>query len=155
MIIVRIDEAMHHLETVAMWLFDEWGQHMPNGSISRAKKTLGAMPDARGLPVSFLAIDDNEPIGIARLIIDDMENRKDIFPWLASVFVPPKFRGRGIGTRLCNRVVEQAHCLGFSSIYLFTPDRERFYSRQGWAVAERTTYRDKDIVILKKLLKKD
>ena len=150
--IVRIEEVQEHVETIAKWLYDEWGQHTPNGSISRAEKDLRTMPDARGLPVSFIAVDDNAAVGIARLIANDMETRKDIFPWLASVFVPVQYRGRRIGSQLCGRVDNEAHRLGFPCIYLFTPDRERFYSRQGWAVAERATYRGKDIVIMKKNL---
>jgi GNAT superfamily N-acetyltransferase len=150
--IVKIDEARQHLGTAARWLYDEWGRHMPDGSVVRAEKAIGTMPDGRGLPASFLAfIDHDEPVGIARLIEDDLETRLNFSPWLASVFVPPPFRGQGIGSQLCEHVVHEAQRLGFSTLYLFTRDRENFYSRQGWIVVERTAYQGQGIVIMKKI----
>jgi GNAT superfamily N-acetyltransferase len=150
--IIRIEKARQHTGTVARWLYDEWGQHLPDGSISKAEKALSSPPDANGLPVSFLAVDDDEPVGIARLVVDDMETRQNLSPWLASVFVPLQFRGRGIGSRLCERVIEEARRLDFPYIYLFTPDRESFYAQQDWCIFDRTVYRGKDIVIMKKNL---
>jgi GNAT superfamily N-acetyltransferase len=150
--IIRIEDAQEHIETTAKWLYDEWGRHTPNGSISRAEMELSITPDAHGLPVSFIAVDDYVPVGIARLIANDMETRKDISPWLASVFVLPKCRGRRIGSQLCGQVENEARRLGFPCIYLFTPDRELFYSRLGWTAIERAIYRKKNIVIMNKNL---
>jgi N-acetylglutamate synthase-like GNAT family acetyltransferase len=77
-----------------------------------------------------------------------METRPDLSPWLASVYVPLKFRGRGIGTNLCSRVVSEATLMGYLTVYLFTPNRETFYAYQGWKVLERTIYRDKEATVM-------
>jgi N-acetylglutamate synthase-like GNAT family acetyltransferase len=39
------------------------------------------------------------------------------------------------------RVAEEASSLGVKTLYLFTPDQERFYARLGWSAIERCTYR--------------
>jgi GNAT superfamily N-acetyltransferase len=150
--ILRIEETPGYIETVAKWLYEEWGQHLPNSSISRAEKELRRTSDATGLPVSFLAIVDDEPVGVARLVINDMESKPDISPWLASVYVTPQYRDRRIGSELCYQVIKEAYRLNFLNVYLFTPDRERFYARQGWVVIERSLYQGKNIVIMKKNL---
>jgi hypothetical protein len=45
--------------------------------------------------------------------------------------------------------VEHARCLGFSTIYLFTPDRAAFYVRQGWIVLGQEQHCDKQVTLMK------
>ena len=56
--------------------------------------------------------------------------------------------GGGVGSALVRRVVEEARALGVKTLYLYTPDRERFYARTGWSVLERTEYMGVKVVIM-------
>lgn len=103
----------------------------------------------RHTPFAAVALSDSKPVGVACLVEHDMVTRKDLSPWLASVFVPPEHRGKGIGTALTRRIMDEAKALDVGTLYLFTPDRETFYSRLGWTVLERTEYRREQIVIMK------
>ena len=67
--------------------------------------------------------------------------RKRLSPWLASVYVAPPHRRQGIGSALIQRIAQEAAALRFERMYLFTPDQERLYTRLGWTVIDRTTYR--------------
>ena len=147
--IERLENNPIFIPIIAKWLYDQWGWKHPDGSIDRAKRNLSCPPDSMGLPIAFVAVDDDTPIGVARLKMHDMDARKDLSPWLASVFVHPGQRGLGIGTALCTRVVSEAGMMGFTKLYLFTPDRESFYVRQGWQTIERAIYRDEEVVIMK------
>jgi GNAT superfamily N-acetyltransferase len=81
-------------------------------------------------------------LGSASLIAHDMDTRPDLSPWLASVFVAEQHRGKGIGTALVRRVVQEAGMLGVANLYLFTtPDMYGFYARLGWTLIEHTHYR--------------
>ena len=51
---------------------------------------------------------DQELFGSAAIIEHDMDTRMELSPWLASVFVAPEFRKRGIGSKLVTHVMEQA-----------------------------------------------
>jgi len=146
--ILNLHEVPEYLSTVAQWLLDEWGQYIPGGSVARAEALLSMRPNAEGLPLSVVAVDDEYPVGVARLTSHDMNIRPMLSPWLASVFVLPTLRGRGIGTALCHEIVESARTLGFSELYLFTPDRASFYARQGWSPIETTSYRDKTVTVM-------
>jgi GNAT superfamily N-acetyltransferase len=56
-------------------------------------------------------------------------------PWLAGLFVLPRFRQMGLGRLLTAAVVEQATALGYASIHPYTTIGD-FYRRQGWATCE-------------------
>lgn len=147
--IVRLNATAEHATTLAKWVYEEWDRHRPDGSIATTELALRTMPDATGLPLSFVALRDGAPVGMVRLVAHDMESREDLSPWLAALLVPVAYRGNGIGTELCHNVVAEAAGLGFATVYLFTRDRESFYSRQGWRIVERTDYRDKNVVVMR------
>ena len=102
----------------------------------------------RQIPTTFVALEGETLLGSACLLADDMHQYRDLTPWLASVFVAPEHRACGAGSALVQRVVEEARALGIKMLYLYTPDREGFYSRMGWAVRERTEYMGIDVVIM-------
>ena len=69
-------------------------------------------------------------------------------PWLAGVFVAPAHRRDGIGSALVRYVVREAVKHGYSTVYLFTPSAQDFFSRLGWSIVEHTRYRDTDVTIM-------
>ena len=70
---------------------------------------------------------------------------------MSSVYVEPASRGHGIGTALVSRVVAEARENGFSSLYLWTPNKERYYAKRGWAGVERTRYKKEDVLVMQHL----
>lgn len=93
------------------------------------------------MPISWVAIDEGIPVGMVSLKENDLWNRKDINPWLASLYVLHEFRNRGIGTMLINSVIDKGKELAINTLFLFTsiPDESNlklFYSRRGWRFKE-------------------
>jgi N-acetylglutamate synthase-like GNAT family acetyltransferase len=82
------------------------------------------------------------------LVAHDMDTRMELSPWLAGVFVAPNHRRHGLGTALVRRAVDDAKALGVRRLYLYTPSTELFYSRLGWSLVERTSYRGTDVVVM-------
>src|SRR5262245_6925749 len=66
--------------------------------------------------------------------VHDLEGREDLSPWLGGVFVGPDFRRRGIGATLCTTVEDAARSRGIQTLYLFTLDKQAWYSRLGWTL---------------------
>jgi N-acetylglutamate synthase-like GNAT family acetyltransferase len=77
-----------------------------------------------------------------------MDSRPQFTPWLAGVFVAPAHRRCGIGRALAEHGVGEAARLGFTTVYLFTPSAEDFFSHLGWSIVEHTRYRDTDVTIM-------
>ena len=72
---------------------------------------------------------------------DDLWSRKDLNPWLASLYVVPEFRRRGIAEALVGAVIEKARGLGYPELYLFLGhedglDLALYYGNRGWQYME-------------------
>jgi predicted N-acetyltransferase YhbS len=70
------------------------------------------------------------------LIENDDENRPELTPWPAALYVRPEYRNRGIGSLLVRTLQQQAVLMGIGSMYLGT-DNPGFYARLGATVHER------------------
>jgi amino-acid N-acetyltransferase len=56
---------------------------------------------------------------------------------LRSLAVSPRLRGQGIAAALCDRLEQQAHTRGITSLYLLTLTAEDFFKRRGYVRTER------------------
>jgi GNAT superfamily N-acetyltransferase len=92
------------------------------------------------IPTGFVAIDEDVVVGMASLVVCDIESHCHLTPWLATVLVAPGYRRRGVGTALVSRAADEATRLGVRHLFLFTFDRQSFYSRLGWVPLEPATY---------------
>ncbi|MDX2123016.1 MAG: GNAT family N-acetyltransferase [Gemmatimonadota bacterium] len=101
-----------------------------------AREELEGHQARRAIPTTIIAFDGPRLVGSASLLAEDMPDFPPIGPWLASVFVTPGHRGRGIGTLLVTRVLEEARQLGVSTVHLFTTEAAAYYLRRGWRIRE-------------------
>ena len=148
MVIEYLADHPDRLATLARWHHEEWHHLNPGDTVEKRQARMNAHLAKRQIPTTFVALDGDVLVGSACLLADDMHQHRDLTPWLASVFVATEQRGRGVGSALVGRVVEEARALGVEALYLYTPDRERFYARMGWSVLERTEYMGAQVVIM-------
>ena len=59
-----------------------------------------------------------------RLKENDLWSRKDLNPWLASLYVINEYRNKGIATQLIHSVCKKAQQLGIDTMYLFLAHTE-------------------------------
>lgn len=137
---------------IAAWLFNEWGHLTPGASVERSIQRLRDRCLHDTLPLTFIAIEDGQPVGTISLVADDLKTRPDLTPWIASVFVPPAARNRGIGSQLMEFAEQQARELGYARLYLFTPNKQRMYARLGWQRMAEVEYRGDLVTIMHKTL---
>jgi GNAT superfamily N-acetyltransferase len=148
---VRIGYLADHREHVprlAEWLHAQWGYLHENDSVERRAARLESRATRGGVPVTFVALEGETLLGSASLVVDDLETRPELTPWLASVFVAPEHRGRGVASALVGGVVVEAWSSGIERLYLWTTDQERLYARLGWTPVERTRFQGEDIVVM-------
>jgi GNAT superfamily N-acetyltransferase len=123
-----------YIPRLAQWLFEEWGSILGEQTLEVRIKKLNAHMSRDQLPIAWVAHANGHPLGTAALRVHDLEEREDLTPWLGGVFVGPEFRRRGIGEALCATVEYAAQSRGVQILYLFTLDKEAWYSRQGWTI---------------------
>jgi GNAT superfamily N-acetyltransferase len=138
--VVRIENIADNpalVETVACWQWGEWGHLDSDDSLAARIASLRNQTDPNRIPTTFIALEGDESLGSASLVEEDMSTHRDLSPWLASVYVPPAARGRGVASALVRHVVGQAAAMGVARLYLYTPDAQGLYAKLGWhAIAE-------------------
>jgi GNAT superfamily N-acetyltransferase len=91
------------------------------------------------IPLALVAHDDGGAFfGTASLIASDLDERSELTPWVAAVWVEERARGHGIGAALVNGATQACFKLGFPRAYLCARARmTSFYERLGWTLIER------------------
>ncbi|MCE9663336.1 GNAT family N-acetyltransferase [Halomonas sp. M5N1S17] len=146
--IVRLNPDSIHVATVASWTYAEWGHLHPGSNPESYREAFRRECGDGGVPSVFVAMQGDRPVGTAALMAEDMDSRRELTPWLASVFVLPEWRGWGIAARLIRRVEEEAAACGVGQFYLYTPDQQGLYRRLGWCEHEELSYRGENVTIM-------
>jgi N-acetylglutamate synthase-like GNAT family acetyltransferase len=141
-----------YVADLAPWLHAEWGWFTPGSTLDGRLAKLREHLNRDELPLAVIAHANGVLLGTAALRAQDMDTRTDLTPWLASVYVAPAARERGVGARLVARVEAEARRLGFRTLHLVTFDKASYYAKRGWQELERTRYRDEPVVIMWKAL---
>lgn len=150
--IVPLVEHPELIDQVAAWGFGEWGHLNPGQTLQSRKARVRTELNADRVPMALVAIDPaGALVGSASLILDDLVGDPRN-PWLASVFVPPDQRRRGIASALVGAVEAAARRLGYSRLYLFTTSASTLYAGLGWRALERRIYRGEHVQVMDKAL---
>jgi predicted N-acetyltransferase YhbS len=150
--IVPLVERPDLAAQVAAWGFAEWGHLNPGQTLEQRKVRIRGKMNVDRVPIAFVALDDDAGIiGTASLIFDDLEGDPRN-PWLASVYVPPEQRKKGIASALVRTVEDAARRLGYTRLYLFTSTAPKLYADLGWRPLEQRDYRGDHIQIMDKML---
>lgn len=137
---VRIAYLSDHpaaIEVLGDWHFAEWRHLIPGWSAGAAAAELATHRDRQAIPTTFVALQGAAVVGSASLLVEDMPGTEAWSPWLASVYVAPAWRGKGIGRRLVRRAISAAEALEVPTLHLFTTEAEAWYLAQGWRIIER------------------
>ncbi len=145
-----LEDALDALPMVAAWIHTEFPHEFVDVPLADWTKDLW---DAQGRNITtFVALKDGRVVGTASLDASDLPVRPNLTPWLASVFVDPEHRSKGIASQLVARVEQEARDRGVTRLHLHTTDRESFYAERGWAVLERLVAWNLETVVMVKNL---
>ena len=101
--ILRAGPHYHGIDTVADWVYSEWGHLTPGNSLSATRERLETRLVDALVPSLFIIEADGVPAATASLVDDDLTLRPELGPWVASVYVAPAFRGAGLASTLLER----------------------------------------------------
>ena len=146
--ILDLKQVPHFLPTLAQWHQAQWSYLNPGENLHHRIARMQEYLDEFFIPSTFVAIDNNLA-GSAAIVARDMDTRPDWGPWLASVYVAPEHRHKGIASALIKHVQQQAKQRGIDELFLFTPDAQvAFYLQRGWTLLEATDYRGSRVTIM-------
>ena len=148
---LQIDYLSNHEEfipTVALWLKEQWGFLEPEITLEDTITELKMRFRPGGIPNAVVALVDGRLAGTASLIEDDMPQRPELSPWLASVYVHPDYRCQGIAEVMINRIIDEARSIGIKRLYLFTFESGAYYLKRGWITLFKDTYFSKPVIVM-------
>jgi len=151
--VMKIDFLGNHLDLLpelAKLHFDEWRHMSPDKTLEDRVLKLREAARSSDVPFFVVGIDDEQLIGSAALVNEDMRTRKDLSPWLASVFVKPEHRNNGIATSLVRHIEDKAKERGIKKLYLYTEHARTLYSKLGWYDLEECEYQGVNVAIMYK-----
>ena len=121
---MRIESLVGHAHLISRLAeahVAEWGDLYESWGVEAARREFEVM-GADAVPVTFVALsDDDEWLGSVSVIADDdLPGFGHVGPWIASLYVVPTARGRGIARALLAHATEWTAAHGISRLYLFT-----------------------------------
>lgn len=134
--IYHLSSSPGSVEQMARWAYEMWfcGNSV---SFDTVLKDYKKRCNRNSFPSSFIAKDGDIVCGMVSIKDHDLISRKDLSPWVSSLFVKPEYRCKGIAgalLRVCDREVIR---LNYNKLYLFADYRnseylEKFYTLRGW-----------------------
>ena len=122
-----------HVPVLARWHHAQWGHLYEDWTLDVAEAELRDHATRRTMPTTLIALEGDELLGSVSLVEEDAPELRDHGDaWLASLYVRPEARGRGLGTLLTRALVAFAADQGIERLWLFTPEHEHFYRQLGW-----------------------
>lgn len=156
---IEVLTGHYHLAGVlAGWHHAEFGHlyepHVWNREIG--EREFLAMAEPGSSDVTWVAFDGSgrgaeHVLGSVSLIAtDDLDGFEHLTPWLASLFIAPDARGRGIGARLVETTLAGAAARGHRYVYLFSAGQERYYLDRGWRTLAHVDRLGSDAAVMAK-----
>lgn len=147
--ILNLAAAPEHIPTIAAWHHAQWGYLNPGTTVETRIQKMQRYLKGHAVPAMYICVDGDQLVGTAALVENDMDSHPELSPWLASVYVNPDYRNRGVGAALVKHVVSKAKAQGFRPLYLFTPDQKNFYQSLGWEFMAQESYRGGEATLMK------
>jgi len=146
--IAPLADHISFVEEIAQLHQTEWA-HLDKGMTLVARRSaLKAAAGREGIPSIFVAIDNDELVGSAALVEQDLDTHLKIGPWLSAVFVKEHRRMQGIATLLVERCVAEAKKAGENKLYLSTELASQLYEKLGWRTIENCMYEGVEVHVM-------
>ena len=132
--IYNLKDKPRYIEEVAMLTQKEWGQkdlskkefeQKVKNKIIKIKSYFNKYNYCK-----LILLDNDILVGFISIFLTDGEERKDLSPWYATMYVKEKYRGRGYSKILNNAILAEARKRNISRLYLKT-DLENYYEKFG------------------------
>ena len=122
--IYNIKEKQEFLREVAELTQKEWGSKTNSKEEFEEKinKKISKIINNFNNPLycKLVLLDNDILIGFISIFPTDGDERKDLSPWYATMYVKEEFRGKGYSKILNNAILEEAKSRGFEKLYLKT-----------------------------------
>ncbi len=126
--IVNLKNRLEFIKEVAMLEREEWGSNSSKTIEEKVNKIKSNFQNPYF--EKLLLIDGSTLIGFISMFEYDMEERKDLSPWYATMYVKKEYRGKGYSKLLNDAILQCAKEKGIEKLYLKTT-LKNYYEKFG------------------------
>ena len=126
--VYNILEKKEYLNEVLDLELREWGTYSEDNLTKKITKVQGLLEQDNF--AKLILLDEDKLIGFISLFPTDGEERKDLTPWYATMYVKKEYRGKGYSKILNDALLNYARKKGYKKIYLKT-DLINYYEKFG------------------------
>ena len=132
--IYNLKEKLKYIEEISILTQKEWGEKnlskkefnlRVKKKISKIKSNLKNFNYCK-----LILLEDNILIGFISIFPKDGEERQDLSPWYATMYVKEEYRGKGYSKILNDAIIAEARKRNFKKLYLKS-DLENYYEKFG------------------------
>ena len=132
--IYNLKDMPQYINEVAILTQNEWGKkNLSNeefkikiqNKISKIKSNFNKFDYCK-----LILLDNKTLVGFVSIFPNDSEERRDLTPWYATMYVKENYRGKGYSKILNNAILDEAKKRNFKKIYLKTSLKE-YYEKFG------------------------
>lgn len=132
--ICNLKDNKQYCREIAILEHNEWGETYENMEEFNEKidKKVEKMEELFDNPsfCKLILLEDNVLVGFISIFPTDGEERQDLTPWYATMYVKKEFRGQGFSKVLNKAILDEARNRGFKKIYLKS-DLKNYYEKFG------------------------
>lgn len=144
--IYNLKDKQEHIREVAILTQKEWGKSNLN-ECEFENKIINKIEKIKSLwnekyYCKLILLDENELVGFISIFPSDGDERKDLSPWYATMYVKKKYRGKGYSKILNNAILEEARKRNIKRIYLKT-ELKNYYEKFGAQYLENLNKKEK------------
>lgn len=132
--IYNIKDKQQYLKEIVILTYNEWG-NVPNNRKEFDKKINNKIQKIvnnldNPYYCKLILLDDEKLVGFISLFETDGEERKDLKPWYATMYVKKEYRGNGYSKILNDAIIKEAKNRNFKRVYLKS-DLVNYYEKFG------------------------
>ena len=132
--IYNIKDKQEYIEEVAILTEIEWGNEIGSPEefdekVNRKIEKINSRLEKENY-CKLILLNGDKLVGFISIFPHDGDEREDLSPWYATMYVKEEFRGNGYSKLLNDAILEEAGKRGFVKLYLKT-DLENYYEKFG------------------------
>lgn len=131
--VYQIKEKPEYLKEILTLTQQEWGKKLSpkelNEKINHKIEKIKTIWNQNDY-CKLILLNGKDLIGFISIFPSDSEERKDLTPWYATMYVKKEYRGHGYSKILHHAILKEAKKRGYKQIYLKT-DLENYYEKLG------------------------
>lgn len=132
--IYNLKDKLQYLDEIITLSQKEWGKNNLTKQeqiekTNQKKKQIISLLDRKDY-CKLLLIDNKTLVGFISIFPEDGEERKDLTPWYATMYVKKEYRGSGYSKILNKAILQEAKNRGYKKLYLKS-DLKNYYEKFG------------------------